>query len=215
MRHLMITELVKFTRWRKMCRKCWLLTIFIVGRCFGQYVHTHIDPDSTNDTKGRQFAGMYFGLKDNLQGTVKTWDLHTGHVKKVKNFGMLPMPDRAVKLVNKGGIRYQKEKKTWQSSWIDWNGSSLGKWQVHASVGGACTCTSWIPANFPGIVLDEDNEDDPTLHALEETEETEEDQIRRVAQTTRVPVHGARTTKMQGTLDLDPTMIVVLPQNVE
>ena len=60
--------------------------------------------------------------------------------------------------------------------------------------------------------MDEDDEDDPTLHALEETEE---DQIRRVAQTTRVPVHGARTTKMQGTLDLDPTMIVVLPQNVE
>ena len=50
---------------------------------FGQYVHTHIDPDVTNDTKGRTFAGIYLGPTGNLQGTVKTMDLNTGHVKKV------------------------------------------------------------------------------------------------------------------------------------
>ena len=50
---------------------------------FGQYLHAHIDLDVTNDMKGRTFAGIYLGPTGNLQGTVKTMDLNTGHVKKV------------------------------------------------------------------------------------------------------------------------------------
>ena len=66
---------------------------------FGQYVHAHIDPDVTNDMKGRTFAGIYLGPTGNLQGTVKAMDLNTRHVKKMKNFTEVPMPDSAIYLV--------------------------------------------------------------------------------------------------------------------
>ena len=38
-------------------------------------------------------------------------DLITGHVKKVKNFTQVPMPDGAIKTVNNWGKKHLKEKK--------------------------------------------------------------------------------------------------------
>ena len=68
-----------------------------------------------------------------------------------------------------------------------------------------------IPAEFPGILMDESDEDhDP---ALDNQDETDEEQIRRVSQTTGVLAHGVGTTGVQGTLGTDPITILVLPQN--
>ena len=78
---------------------------------FGQYVMAHEDPDVTNDMGGQTFAGVYLGPTGNLQGTVRIMDLITGHVKKVKNFTQVPMPDSAIKIVNNWGKKYLKEKK--------------------------------------------------------------------------------------------------------
>ena len=75
---------------------------------FGQYVHIHIDPDVTNNMKGRTFAGIYLGPTGNLLGTVKAMDLNTGHVKQVHFFIEVPMPDSTVDLVNVWGKRYRK-----------------------------------------------------------------------------------------------------------
>ena len=178
---------------------------------FGQYVHAHIEPDATNDMRGRTFAGLYLGPTGNLQGTVKVWDLHTGHVKKVKKFDVVPMPDRTVKKVNDWGLRYQKEKKKKMAKFLDrlkrefaWENDEYMPPEeelVHPE----------ITAEFPGIVMDEKDEDCDM--ALEDHDENEEEQIRRVSQTTGVQAHGAGTTGVQGTLGMDPTTIFVLPQN--
>ena len=78
---------------------------------FGQYIHTHIEPEKSNDMNGRTFAALYLVPTGNLQGPVKAWDINTGCVKKVKVFGVVLMPNSVVDAVNKWGMKYQKEKK--------------------------------------------------------------------------------------------------------
>jgi hypothetical protein len=41
---------------------------------FGKYVEAHSDPDETNNNKSRTFAGIYFGVTGNIQGTKKVFD---------------------------------------------------------------------------------------------------------------------------------------------
>ena len=67
---------------------------------FGQYIHTHIEPEKSNDTNGRTFAALYLGPTGNLQDTVKARDINTGCVKKVKTLDVVPMPDSVIDNVN-------------------------------------------------------------------------------------------------------------------
>ena len=155
----------------------------------------HVDPDVTNDMNGRTFQGLYLGPTGNLQGTVKCLDLVTGCVKKVKNFTEVPMPDSAIKLVNKWGKRYQKEKKYDMTEYLDrlkkrfaWDNDEydiLEEETPHAD----------IPAKFPGIALDHNDDVEPVSELYEETAE---EQVRRVSRTTGVQAHGAGTTGVQG-----------------
>ena len=94
---------------------------------FGQYIHTHIESEKTNDMNGRTFAALYLGPTGNLQGTIKAWDIHTGCVKKVKKFDVVPMPDRVVKKVNNWGQRYKKTKKNGELSRQTEKGLRMGK----------------------------------------------------------------------------------------
>ena len=50
----------------------------------GQYVHAHVNPDITNNMKGKTFTGVWLGSTGNLQGTVKVMNLVTGCIKKMK-----------------------------------------------------------------------------------------------------------------------------------
>ena len=68
---------------------------------------------------GRTFVVLYLGPTGNLQGTVKAWDINTGHVKKVKVFDVVPMPDSVVDTVNEWGKKYQKEKKKKMGKFLD------------------------------------------------------------------------------------------------
>ena len=54
-----------------------------------------------------------------MQGAVKAWDINTGHVKKVKVFDVVQMPDSVVDTVNKWGKKYQKEKKKKMGKFLD------------------------------------------------------------------------------------------------
>ena len=141
---------------------------------FGQYVHAHHDPDKTNGMQNRTFPGIYLGPTGNMQGTVKVLDLNTGRVKKPKTFTEVPMPASVVKLVNDWGKKYQKterkesiefrnrnkEKYSWDNDEYEDDQPVIENDHVYAG----------IPAEFPGI--DIDNEDDgPGMELLEETDE--------------------------------------------
>ena len=52
-------------------------------------MHAHIEPKKGNDMNGHVFAALYLGPTGNLQGTVKAWNIHTGHVKNVKHFDVV------------------------------------------------------------------------------------------------------------------------------
>lgn len=69
-----------------------------------------------------------------------------------------------------------------------------------------------IPAKFPGMIMDKNDEDcDP---ALGEHDKTEEEQVRQVSQTTGVPAHDTKITGVQGALGTDPTTTtLVTPKN--
>ena len=73
-----------------------------------------------------------------------------------------------------------------------------------------------IPANFPGISLDTNDDVEPVSKLYEETAEEE---VRRVSQTTGVPAHGALTTGVQGDgfqdfANIDPAQVFVIqPDN--
>ena len=51
------------------------------------------------------------GPSENIQGTVKVFDINTGKVKKPKTFTEVLMPDSAMKLVNDWGKKYWKNQK--------------------------------------------------------------------------------------------------------
>ena len=77
---------------------------------FGQYVHTHIDPDRTNKIQNSMFPGIYLGPTRNMQGTVKVLVSETRKVKKPKMCTEVSMPGSVMKLVNSWGKTYQKPK---------------------------------------------------------------------------------------------------------
>ena len=172
----------------------------------------HVDPDVTNDMNGRTFQGLYLGPTGNLQGTVKCLDLNTGCVKKVKNFTEVPMPDSARDLINKWGKQYQKEKKYDLTEYLDrlkkrfaWDNDEYDIVEddgPHAD----------IPADFPGISLDTNDDVEPVSELYEETAEEE---VRRVSLTTGVPAHGALTTGVQGdgfqdVENIDPAQVFMI-----
>ena len=73
-----------------------------------------------------------------------------------------------------------------------------------------------IPAEFPGISLDTNDDVEPVSELYEETAEEE---VRRVSQTTGVPAHGALTTGVQGdgfqdVENIDPAQVFMIqPSN--
>ena len=173
-------------------------------------------PDVTNDMNGRTFQGLYLGPTGNLQGTMKYLDLVTGCVKKVEIFTEVPMPYSAIDLVNKWGETVPKRKEIWHDgvprqvkkrfAWDNDEYDLLEEETPHAD----------IPAEFPGIALDHNDDVEPVSELYEETAE---EQIRRVSRTTGVQAHGAGNTGVQGagngnTANTDPTTVVVIQANM-
>lgn len=76
-----------------------------------QYVHEHVDSDITNDTKGRNFIGLYLRLTGNLQGIVNIINLMAGYTENTQNFTEVSIPYNAIGMVNKWKRWYKKGKK--------------------------------------------------------------------------------------------------------
>ena len=72
-----------------------------------------------------------------------------------------------------------------------------------------------ISTEFPGILMDDDDEERDL--GLDDQEETDEEVIQRVSQTTGVPAHGAGLTGVRDGVSTDngPTVIIVQQQNVD
>ena len=112
--------------------------------------------------------------------------LITGCVKKVKNFTQVPMPDSAIKLVNNWGKKYLKEKnqkleflnRLRQRFALD-NDEYNKLFEEPENPA--------FPAEFPGIILDQEDGGDPIP---DKQEETEEEIVQRAARTTGVRSHG-------------------------
>ena len=69
-----------------------------------------------------------------------------------------------------------------------------------------------ISAEFPGVILDKEDDVEPLSELLDESAKEE---VRRVSETTGVPAHGAGTTGVQGadngiTANVDPVTVLVL-----
>jgi hypothetical protein len=70
---------------------------------FGSYIKAHDNPMITNIMHPCTFPGIFLGPTGNRQGTHKVFDINTGAVKKPRTVTLLPMPDRAFKVVNDWG----------------------------------------------------------------------------------------------------------------
>ena len=138
---------------------------------------------------GRMFAALYLGQTDNLQGTVKAWDINTGGVKKVKVFDVVPMPDSVVDTVNKWGKRYQKEKKKKMRKFLDRLKRDFAWENDEYETPEEAPIHPEISAEFPGVLMDDDDEERDL--ELGDREKNDEEMIQRISQTTGVQTHVA------------------------
>ena len=178
---------------------------------FGQYVHAHIDPDITNDMKGRTFAGISRSHGKSARYSQSDGPQYWPH-KKVKNFTEVPMPDSAIDLVNVWGKRYRKSSNNGMIMFLNRLKERFAWDNDEYEIPVEDLPHPDIPVEFPGVILDTEDDVEPLSALLDETAEEE---VQRVSKTTGVPAHGAGTTGVQGadtgtTGNVDPATVVVL-----
>jgi hypothetical protein len=79
---------------------------------FGSYIEAHSNPTITNTMRLRMFPGIFLSPTSNCQGTHKVFNINTGVVKKPCTVTLLPMPNRAISIVNNWGRCHAKEDAT-------------------------------------------------------------------------------------------------------
>ena len=72
---------------------------------FGAYCEAHDEPSPTNSMASRSSPAINLGPTGNLQGTHKFFNLATGKKVKRRKFTVMPMPDSAIKAVERYGSK--------------------------------------------------------------------------------------------------------------
>lgn len=143
---------------------------------FGTYLEASNDDELTNTMKPRTDGGIFLGTSNNIQRSHKVFDLRTGKVVTRRTSKEVPMPNRVIRRMNWWGkkskqIQYgrklaflnrRKQSYDWENDENDPLEAleEAEEQKVHDDV----------PAELPGIPLEEDIPEGPAV--IDEPEET-------------------------------------------
>jgi len=144
---------------------------------FGAYVEAHDDPVITNDMVSRTRPSIALGPAGNRQGSIKVFCLTTGMVLKRRNFTEYPMPDKVITKVNQWGSRTKREQFGMKTQFLnrkqkafDWDNEDS---EEEDNLIEQVITHPEIPAEFPGVELEEEQVQDLIIDITEATEAEE------------------------------------------
>ena len=127
---------------------------------FGSYCLAYDEPVPTNTQEPRGRDCICLGPTGNRQGTYKFYDLKTKSVIKRKQFDQLPVPDRIIRQVERAGRRDEQDGrlKFANRNNVEFDWSLEDTPLVEDDAVEPPTPLPSIPAEMPGVVLEEDVE---------------------------------------------------------